>query len=87
MTAVGGHGLPIYIACVFALLGAYAIYRRRHVTALITHTAHFEPMVQSGAGALEMIFDDTQPDLFDDPSFYEENERERLKKALSSANA
>nr|WP_290952693.1 hypothetical protein [Halomonas sp.] len=45
---------------------------------LVTHTAHFEPMVQSSAEALEMIFDDTQRDLFDDPSFYEEEERQRL---------
>ncbi|SDN68850.1 MFS transporter [Vreelandella arcis] len=85
MTAVGIHGLPIYIACVFTLLGAYAIYRRRRVTALITHTAHFEPMVQSSAEALELIFDDAQRDLFDDPSFYEEEERQRLRNVLSAA--
>ncbi|QNI02161.1 MFS transporter [Halomonas sp. SH5A2] len=87
MTAVGGHGLPIYIACVFILLWGYAIYRRRRVTALVTHTAHFEPMVQSSAEALELIVDDTQGDLFDDPSFYEEHERERLKKVLLSSKA
>lgn len=78
MEVVGGHGLPLYIASVLALLGAYAIYRRRHVTDLVTHTAHFEPMVQSSPEVLEMMFDDTQPDLFDDPSFYEEHERQRL---------
>ncbi|QJQ97167.1 MFS transporter [Halomonas sp. PA5] len=78
MHAFGSHGLPIYIACVLSLLGMFAIYRRRHVTALVTHTAHFEPMVQTSTQALEMIFDDTQPDLFDDPSFYEEDERQRL---------
>lgn len=85
MTAVGSQGLPVYIACVFALLGMYAIYRRRRVTALVTHTAHFEPMVQSSAKVLELIFDDTQGDLFDDPSFYEEHERERLKNILTSS--
>ncbi|MDN3562475.1 MFS transporter [Vreelandella neptunia] len=78
MSAVGGHGLPLYIACVFTLLGIYALYRRRRIRAVVTHTAHFEPMVQSSAEVLEMIFDDTQRDLFDDPSFYEEDERERL---------
>ena len=87
MTAVGSHGLPIYIGCVFTLLGIYAIYRRRHVTALITHTAHFEPMVQSSAEVLELIFDDTQQDLFDDPSFYEEHERQRLRDVLMSSKA
>jgi MFS family permease len=85
MTAVGSQGLPVYIACVFALLGMYAIYRRRRVTALVTHTAHFEPMVQSSAEVLELIFDDTQGDLFDDPSFYEEHERERLRSILTSS--
>ncbi|RBI65413.1 MFS transporter [Vreelandella sulfidaeris] len=85
MTAVGSQGLPVYIACVFALLGMYAIYRRRRVTALVTHTAHFEPMVQSSAKVLELIFDDTQGDLFNDPSFYEEHERERLKSILTSS--
>ncbi|AVI62629.1 MFS transporter [Halomonas sp. GFAJ-1] len=78
MTIVGSHGLPIYIASVFTVLGIYELYRRRHVSALVTHTAHFEPMVQSSAEAFEMIFDDTQRDLFDDPSFYEEEERQRL---------
>ncbi|SDL81786.1 Predicted arabinose efflux permease, MFS family [Franzmannia pantelleriensis] len=85
MTVLGGHGLPIYIACVFTLLGVYAIYRRRHVTDLTTHTAHFEPMVQSSAEALEMIFDDTQRDLFDDPSFYEEHERQRLREVYTAS--
>ncbi|WP_447926654.1 MFS transporter [Vreelandella sp. EE27] len=78
MHAVGDHGLPLYIACVFTLLGVYAIYRRRRVRALKTHTAHFEPMVQSSAEVLGMMFDAVQPDLFDDPSFYEEHERRRL---------
>ncbi|MCA1772047.1 MAG: MFS transporter [Halomonas sp.] len=87
MTAFGGHGLPLYIACVFFLLWGYAIYRRRRVTALVTQTAHFEPMVQSSAEALELIADGTQGDLFNDPSFYEEHERERLKKVLLSSKA
>ncbi|WP_249978620.1 MFS transporter [Vreelandella olivaria] len=78
MSVVGGHGLPLYIATVFVLLGGYAIYRRGRVTALRTHTAHFEPMIQSSSEVLEMAFDDTQPDLFTDPSFYEEHERQRL---------
>ncbi|RUR37871.1 MFS transporter [Vreelandella populi] len=75
MTLVGSHGLPLYIATVFVLLGGYALYRRRRVSDLNTHTAHFEPMVQSSPEVLEMVFDDTQPDLFDDPSFYVQAER------------
>ncbi|MCS2609656.1 MFS transporter [Halomonas dongshanensis] len=82
MHAVGGHGLPLYIASVFILLGGYALYRRRRVRALKTHTAHFEPMVQSSTEALSMMFDDVQPDLFDDPSFYEAQERKRLASLL-----
>ncbi|WP_246286377.1 hypothetical protein [Vreelandella maris] len=56
MAAVGSHGLPLYIACVFTLLGLYAIYRRRHVTALITHTAHFEPMILSAIYSMIRVF-------------------------------
>ncbi|MFI0472008.1 MFS transporter [Halomonas sp. HMF6819] len=78
MHVVGDQGLPLYIAGVFLLLGLYATYRRRRVRALKTHTAHFEPMVQGSAEVLSMMFDDAQPDLFDDPSFYEAHERERL---------
>ncbi|BBI52622.1 hypothetical protein HORIV_50430 [Vreelandella olivaria] len=85
MNVVGSHGLPLYIACVFTLLGIYALYRRRRVRAVVTHTAHFEPMVQSSAEVLEMIFDDTQRDLFDDPSFYEEDERERLARLVKTS--
>lgn len=84
MTALGGHALPFYIAGVLTLLGLFAIYRRR-VSDIRTRTAHFEPMVQTSAEALEMIFDDTQPDLFDDPSFYEEHERQRLVEAVNGS--
>lgn len=69
MSAVGGHGLPLYIATVLAILGAYAIYRYRHVSDLVTgETAHFEPMVQTGAEALHLAYDpahEIQPDLFE----------------------
>ncbi|WP_043528876.1 MFS transporter [Litchfieldella xinjiangensis] len=85
MTALGGHALPFYIAGVLTLLGLFAIYRRRRVSDIRTRTAHFEPMVQTSAEALEMIFDDTQPDLFDDPSFYEEHERQRLVEAVNGS--
>ncbi|UYF99020.1 MFS transporter [Halomonas sp. GD1P12] len=82
MHVVGDQGLPLYIASVFLLLGLYALYRRQRVRALKTHTAHFEPMVQSSAEVLSMMFDDVQPDLFDDPSFYEAQECERLATVL-----
>lgn len=35
-------------------------------------------MVQTGSEALKMMFDRSQPDLFDDPSFYDEAELDRL---------
>jgi MFS family permease len=82
MGVLGPQALPFYIATVLAVLGAYALYRRRHVSDLVYgHPAHFEPMTQTSHLALEMIFDDSQPDLFDDPSFYEEHERKRLIEA------
>ncbi|GAB2781789.1 MFS transporter [Halomonas shantousis] len=84
MSVFGPQALPVYIACVFALLGGFALYRRQRVSTLVSgETAHFEPLVQTSPQALEMVFDDTQPDLFDDPSFYEEHERERLIQAFS----
>jgi len=79
MTLVGSQGLPLYIACILALLAAYAIYRRRHVSTLVSgDTAHFEPMTPTSSQALEMMYDDVQRDLFADPSFYEEHERQRI---------
>ncbi|NIC07257.1 MFS transporter [Billgrantia bachuensis] len=82
MGALGPQALPLYIASVLALLGFYALYRRRRVTELISgRPAHFEPLTQTSPLSLEMIFDDSQPDLFDDPSFYDEQERERLVEA------
>jgi len=65
MSLVGGHGLPLYIAGVLGLLGGYAVYRRQHVTDLVSGSgAHFEPMVQSSPEALNMAFEDAQGDLF-----------------------
>lgn len=84
MNVLGAEVLPLYIAVVLALLGVYALYRRHYVSTLVCgETAHFEPLVQTSPQALEMVFDDTQPDLFDDPSFYEEHERQRIIKAVS----
>ncbi len=83
MHLFGAQALPLYIACVLALLGGFAIYRRHRVSTLVTgETAHFEPLVQTSAQGMEMIFDDTQPDLFDDPTFYEEHERRRIIDAV-----
>ncbi|MFW3614183.1 MFS transporter [Billgrantia antri] len=81
MGALGPQALPLYIAAVLALLGIYALYRRRHVSDLVHGHAHFEPMTQTSPLSLEMMFDDAQPDLFDDPSFYEEDEHYRLVEA------
>lgn len=81
MTLIGGFGLQIYIALVLASLAAFALYRRRHVIDLVSgHAAHFEPMVQTSDQALNMMFDHSQPDLFDDPDFYEEDERQHIIK-------
>lgn len=69
MNVVGGQGLPLYIATVLATLGVYTIYRYRHVSDLVTgETAHFEPMVQTGAEALHLAYDPAhamQADLFE----------------------
>lgn len=82
MTLVGSQGLPLYIACILALLAAYAVYRRRHVSTLVSgDIAHFEPMTPTSSQALEMMYDDVQKDLFADPSFYEEHERQRIVEA------
>lgn len=88
MTVIGSHGLPIYIALVLGALAAFSIYRRRRITDLIAGgTARFEPMVQTSAQALQMVFDDSQPDLFKDPSFYDEKEQNRIAEALKKARA
>ena len=59
------------------------VFRRRHVSDLVTgESAHFEPMVQTGGEVLNMMFDQTQPDLFDDPSFYDQEELNRLDGAM-----
>lgn len=83
MTLIGSHGLPLYIALVLGLLAGFAIYRRKRVTDLVAgNSAHFEPMVQTSAQALNMVFDDKQPDLFKDPSFYDEKEQKRILEAI-----
>lgn len=88
MTVIGAHGLPIYIGVVFIGLAAYAIYRRRHVVDLVSgKSAHFEPMVQTSAQALNMMFDPQQRDLFDDPSFYAEEEQNRIINALRQSGS
>lgn len=88
MTIIGAHGLPIYIGLVLFLLGSYTIYRRRHVVDLVSgQNAHFEPMVQTSAQALSMVFDQPQRDLFDDPSFYEEDERNRIINTLRQSGS
>lgn len=88
MNAFGTQALPFYIAGVLALLAVYALYRRRYVSSIVSgETAHFEPMVQTSHEALAMIFEDHQHDLFDDPSFYEEQERERLIEAAAERDS
>jgi MFS family permease len=83
MSWVGGYGLPIYISAMFGLLGIYAIYRRHKVADLVTgESAQFEPMVQTSEQALNLLFDQQQRDLFDDPSFYEDEERDRIAHVL-----
>ncbi|WFF41148.1 MFS transporter [Salinicola endophyticus] len=86
MSLFGNQGLPLYIAGVLALLGLYALYRRRHVSTLISgDSAHFEPMTPTSSQALEMMYDDVQQDLFADPSFYAEHERRRIVDTAAKA--
>lgn len=88
MTIIGTNGLPLYIGLVLIGLAAYAIYRHRLVTDLVTgYNAHFEPMVQTSAQALNMMFDQKQRDLFDDPSFYGEEEQNRIINALRQSGS
>jgi LPXTG-motif cell wall-anchored protein len=88
MTLLGAHGLPIYIGVVLLLLGGYIVYRRRRVVDLVSgQNAHFEPMVQTSAQALNMMFDQQQRDLFDDPSFYAEEEQKRIINALRQSGS
>lgn len=86
MHNVGDQGLPLYIAAIMVLLAGYAIYRRRRVSVLVSgDTAHFEPMTPTSSQALEMMYDDIQKDLFADPSFYEEHERQRIVEMAGKA--
>lgn len=88
MTVIGPHGLPIYIGVVLLMLAGYTTYRRRHVIDLVSgKSAHFEPMVQTSAQALNMMFDPQQRDLFDDPSFYGEEEQNRIINALRQSGS
>ncbi|WP_292773073.1 MFS transporter [Methylophaga sp. UBA5100] len=88
MTVVGAHGLPVYIGIVLLMLAGYTTYRRRHVIDLVSgKSAHFEPMVQTSAQALNMMFDQQQRDLFDDPSFYGEEEQNRIINALRQSGS
>lgn len=83
---LGPQGLPLYIAGVLGILVAFAIYRRRHVSTLVSgDTAHFEPMTPTSGQALEMMYNDVQKDLFADPSFYEEHERQRIVEMAGKA--
>ncbi|MEX1201337.1 MAG: hypothetical protein WEB02_11160 [Methylophaga sp.] len=86
MTIIGSHGLPLYIALVLGLLAGFAVYRRKRVSDLVSgNSAHFEPMVQTSSQALNMMFDDSQPDLFKDRSFYDEKEQTRIVEALKQS--
>jgi len=88
MTVIGTQGLPIYIGIVLLILGGYTTYRRRRVVDLVSgRSAHFEPMVQTSAQALNMMFDQQQRDLFDDPSFYGEEEQNRIINALRQSGS
>ncbi|HEC73444.1 MAG TPA: MFS transporter [Methylophaga aminisulfidivorans] len=88
MSLIGSYGLPIYIGSVLAILGCYTIYRRHKVVDLVSgENAHFEPMVQTSAQALSMIFNQSQGDLFDDPSFYQEDERHRIINELRKSGS
>lgn len=87
MGIFGVQALPLYIACVLTLLAIYTTYRRIRVSTKITgEHARFEPLVQTSTEALTLLFDHTQPDLFDDPDFYDDHERERLARIAAANN-
>ncbi len=86
MNLFGVNALPVYIAAVLTLMAAHAIYRRNYVSPLVyNESAHFEPLVQTTPEALNMMFDDAQRDLFADPEFYDEHERQRLVQTRMAA--
>ena len=88
MTFIGAQGLPLYIGTVLLILAGYTAYRRHRVVDLVSgDNAHFEPMVQTSSQVLSMMFDQPQRDLFDDPSFYEEEERNRIINALRQSGS
>jgi MFS family permease len=56
--AVGPKALPLYFAAMLSLLLAYAIYRQRHVTDLVSGEAgHFIPMLRTSHTVLELMPD------------------------------
>ncbi|GGJ83969.1 MFS transporter [Pseudomonas matsuisoli] len=58
MDAVGPTALPLYFALMLGLLLAYALYRRRHVTDLVSgNPGHFVPMVRTSHTVLELMPD------------------------------
>ncbi|MGX5219736.1 MULTISPECIES: MFS transporter [Pseudomonas] len=64
MQHLGAHALPLYFAVVLGLLAAYALYRLRHVTDLVSgDQAHFVPMLRTSHTVLELMPDTPPADL------------------------
>ncbi|MFC0267080.1 MFS transporter [Kushneria aurantia] len=84
MSFLGPQAMPLYVALVLALLGVFALYRRRRVSTLVAgETAHFEPMSQTSPQVFDMFHDSAQPDLFADPDFYDYEEQNRIRERVN----
>jgi MFS family permease len=63
MQQFGAAAMPLYFAFTLALLGAYALYRLRHVSDLVSEPAgHFMPMLRTSHTVLELMPDAPAPD-------------------------
>ena len=69
MQHFGATAMPLYFAFTLALLGAYALYRLRHVSDLVSEPAgHFMPMLRTSHSVLELMPDAPAADEQGSPS-------------------
>lgn len=70
MQQLGAQALPLYFAAVLGLLAAYAYYRLRHVSDLVSgEHAHFMPMLRTSHAVLELMPDAPPGEAHASPEF------------------